>query len=342
MHPGLEEKLGRVSWEGVFRPQELLIPAGEEKKEPLMIFLAGPTGCGKTALSLLLAEGLNGEIVSADSMQVYRGMDIGTAKATPIDRSRIPHHMIDVCDISEPFSVVDYYCQAQDCVEEIQGRGKLPIVVGGAGFYMHAMLYGPPNGPPSVPEVREQLEAEVERFGPEALYDVLLKQDPNYAATITPGDRHKIVRALEIIQLTGQLVSDLSWKQREPCMAGDYRAWFIHRPRDVLYARVEERCENMVEHGLIEETRALLEQGLGENRSAAQAIGYRQAIAYLESEESEADLAQFLNDFKKASRRYVKRQFTWFRHEPLFRWIDVDLHDMEVLVDMMIQDCKLF
>ena len=318
-----------------------MVPINRQQKQPKMIFLAGPTGCGKTALSLLLAEGLQGEIVSADSMQIYIGMDIGTAKATLIERTHIRHHLIDICEVSNPFSVVEFYSAAQDAINDIQSRGKIPIIVGGCGFYMHALLYGPPTGPPSVPEVRARLESEMEHRGPDILFRRLRDLDPDYAATITVNDRHKIIRALEIMTLTSQPVSSFSWKARGPQLSGPYRAWFIHRPRPTLYKRVEERCDHMIEEGLIAETEALLKKGLRTNPTAAQAIGYRQAIEYLDSPQTDADYATFVADFKKASRRYIKRQFTWFRREPLFRWLDIEVHDMEVLVDMMIQDCRL-
>ncbi len=318
-----------------------MVPVDRHQKQPKTIFLAGPTGCGKTALSLLLAEGLQGEIVSADSMQVYLGMDIGTAKATLLERTRIRHHLIDICDVSNPFSVVEFYGAAQDAISDIQSRGKIPIVVGGCGFYMHSLLYGPPTGPPSVPEVRARLESEMEHRGADILFRRLSDLDPDYAATITVNDRHKIIRALEIMTLTSQPVSSFSWKARGPQLSGAYRAWFIHRPRPTLYERVEDRCDHMIEEGIIAETEALLKKGLRTNPTAAQAIGYRQAIEYLDSARTEADHASFVADFKKSSRRYIKRQFTWFRREPLFRWIDIEVHDMEVLVDMMISDCRL-
>ncbi|MBS0621556.1 MAG: tRNA (adenosine(37)-N6)-dimethylallyltransferase MiaA [Verrucomicrobia bacterium] len=336
----LKERLIRAS-SHLRQPKEAGLFIQEARQPPRIVFLAGPTGCGKTALSLLLAESLQGEIVCADSMQIYQGMDIGTAKATLLERRRVPHHLIDVCPIHASFSVVDYYYTAQQTIEEIQARGKLPIVVGGAGFYIHSLLYGPPSGPPSVPDVRRSLEEALGVLGPEALYEQLLRIDPDYASSITVHDRQKIVRGLEIIQLTGLPVSAHSWQGREVAVRGAFRAWFIHRPRSILYERVEERCEQMVEEGLLAETEALCEQGMRDNRAACHAIGYKQALAYLDSERTEEDFAKFMSDFKQASRHYVKRQFTWFRKEPLFKWIDVDERDVEVLVEMMIQDCRL-
>ncbi|MGE3954023.1 MAG: tRNA (adenosine(37)-N6)-dimethylallyltransferase MiaA [Parachlamydiales bacterium] len=322
-------------------PQEQKLPTEKGRERRRMIFIAGPTGCGKTALSLLLAEELGGEIISADSMQIYRGMNIGTAKARPEQLAKIPHHMVDIRDLDEPFSVVDYYYEAEQAITRIEGRGKVPIVVGGAGFYLHALLYGPPSGPPSVPALRQQFEAEIDIRGADEMYNRLVQIDPDYAETITPTDRQKIVRALEIISLTGGPVSQFSWRGRAPLVQGDFRCWFLCRQRDLLYQRVEERCEEMVQAGLLEEVERLLSKGLRENRSASQSIGYRQAIEYLDSRRTPADYERFMQSFKTASRRYVKRQFTWFRKEPLFKWLDADAYDIEVLVDMMVQDWRM-
>ena len=212
--------------------------------------------------------------------------------------------------------------------------------MGGAGFYFHTLLYGPPAGPPSVEEVRTRFEKEMGEVGPQAMFQKLQEIDPEYAATITFRDRQKIVRGLEIMALTGQPASQLSWKVRSPSLEYDYRCWFIHRPRLSLYQRVEERCEEMLRQGLLEEVEALEKRGLRQNSSAAQAIGYRQCLEYLASPRTPQDYEKLIQEFKLASRHYVKRQFTWFRREPLFRWINVEMHDPEVLLDMLIQECK--
>lgn len=321
-------------------PLACKIPTEEQQKKKKVILLAGPTACGKTELAVHLAEELDGEIISADSMQVYRGMDIGTAKATLLQRVQVPHHLIDIRNVSEPFNVVDFYYAARQLCNEIQARGKVPIVVGGAGFYFHTLLYGPPAGPPSVDEVRLKLEEQMQMIGAEEMYRRLQNEDPAYAATITPHDRQKIVRALEIMALTGNPVSSFSWKNRTPTLEGDYRCWFIYRPRPTLYQRVEERCEQMVREGFIEEVEELEKRGIRENLSAAQAIGYRQCLDYLATPRTQEDYEHFMSEFKQASRHYVKRQFTWFRQEPLFRWINVDVHDPEVVVDLLVKECQ--
>ncbi len=302
-----------------------------------VIILAGPTGCGKSAFALKLAQLMGGEIISADSMQVYRGMDVGTAKPTKEERELVPHHLIDVRDLNDPFNVVDFYYEARHCCQLIHSRDNVPIVVGGAGFYIHSLLYGPPSGPPSVPDLRKTLEDEIEMFGSEAMYERLAALDPQYARTITKNDKQKIVRGLEIITLTGKLVSKLSWKARRKPQNYDFRCWFLHRPRENLYKRIEKRCDKMIEAGLIDEVRGL-EDGLRSNSSAAQAIGYRQTLDFLQTPQTEQEYKQFVEKFKQASRNYAKRQHTWFKKEPLFNWMDMDLHDYEFILDQIKQD----
>lgn len=309
-----------------------------QKQKKRVIVLAGPTACGKSALALSLAELMGGEIISADSMQVYRGMDIGTAKATKEERERIPHHLIDIRDVAENFNVVDFYYEARHSCQIVIGRENIPLIVGGSGFYLHSLLYGPPSGPPSVPELRKALEEESDRLGTDALYERLKQLDPQYANTITRHDKQKIIRALEILTLTGKKVSKLSWTGRRKPQNYDFRCWFLHRPRQHLYERIEKRCDHMLAEGFLEEVEMLDQKGLRSNTSAAQSIGYRQALDFLDSKKTKEDYIRFVDSFKQASRNYAKRQFTWFRREPLFRWLDLDLHDPEVALEMIRQD----
>lgn len=323
-----------------FHPREKKSPIPLKRIRPKVIVIAGPTACGKTEISLLLAQALRGEIISADSMQVYRGMDVGTAKATPYQRTLVPHHLIDIRNIQDEFNVVDFYYEARHCCEKLCCHDSIPIIVGGSGFYIHTFLYGPPNGPSSIPEVRKALEAEVDRLGVQALYQRLKDQDPNYASTITEHDRQKIIRALEIITLSGNRVSALPWKGRNASLGFDFRCWFFHRSRENLYKRVEERCDEMLQQGFLSEISTLEQNGLKKNPSASQAIGYRQGLDFLKTDRSEEEYEKFVLLFKQASRRYIKRQFTWFRKESLFRWLDLDLHDPETIVDIIVQDSK--
>ncbi|MEM8727784.1 MAG: tRNA (adenosine(37)-N6)-dimethylallyltransferase MiaA [Chlamydiota bacterium] len=306
-----------------------------------VIVIAGPTATGKTRLSVELARILGGEIISADSVQVYRGMDIGTAKATVEERMEIPHHLIDVCDFSDSFSVVQFYEKAIKICREVRSRGHVPIVVGGTGFYLHALLYGPPQGPPACQEIRAKLEQDLNSYGVEPLYERLCRLDPKYGTTIDRRDRHKIIRGLEIMALTGKRVGDFP-KRGVPNRSKDFdfRCWFIYFPREILFSRIEMRCDAMMSRGFIEEVEGLLDRGLEQNLSASQGIGYRQCIAFLSSPKSDDDWERFVREFKKASRRYAKRQFTWFRREPLFHWVDLDIYGYRKTVEMILRDYK--
>jgi tRNA dimethylallyltransferase len=315
------------------------IPESLQKSRKKVIVLAGPTACGKSAFAMSMAQLIGGEIISADSMQVYCGMDIGTAKPTKEDRALVPHHLIDIRKVTDNFNVVDFYYEARQACQVVLGRGGVPIIVGGSGFYIHSLLYGPPSGPPSVSEVRQALEKEMEKLGVETLFERLRQLDPQYASTITKNDKQKIVRALEIIALTGKKVSKLSWKGRRKPQNYDFRCWLLHRPKEHLYQMIDQRCEKMLKEGLLDEVKVLIKNGLLENPSASQAIGYRQAIDFFNSPQSASDYAKCVKSFKQASHDYAKRQLTWFRNkEPDFRWLDIEMHDTEVAIDMIQQD----
>lgn len=314
------------------------IPTNFLRRKKRVIVISGPTCCGKSALAMQMARDMDGEIVSADSMQIYRGMDIGTAKPSKEEMLLVPHHLIDIRDISESFNVVDFYFEARQACRNILERGNVPIVVGGSGFYLHSFLYGPPSGPPSVPELRASLEAEMDKLGSEVMFQRLFDLDPQYAKTITKNDRQKIVRALEIITLTNKKVSKISWKGRRKPQNYDFRCWFLHRPREEMYKRIHARCDQMLERGFLEEVRLLETQGLRQNQSACQSIGYKQALEFLAGPGSEKDYLMFVNAFKQATRNYAKRQFTWFKKEPIFQWIDVDMHDTEIVYEFIKKD----
>lgn len=314
------------------------IPPGFQRKKKRVIVISGPTCCGKSALAMQLAQTMDGEIISADSMQIYRDMDIGTAKPSKEDRLLVPHHLIDIRDITDSFNVVDFYYEARQVCQRVLERGNVPIIAGGSGFYLHALLYGPPSGPPSVPELRKSLEEEIERLGPEIMYERLVQLDPQYAKSITKNDKQKIVRALEIMTLTNKKVSKLSWKGRRRPQNYDFRCWFLFRPKEKLYERIDKRCDHMLAAGFLDEVRHLEKLGLRTNTSASQAIGYKQALEFLQTNQSEEEYQRFVANFKQATRHYAKRQFTWFRKEPLFHWLDVDMHDPEVAMEMIRKD----
>jgi tRNA dimethylallyltransferase len=329
--------LAKVSSQIVIGVQEQLLHLLTMKGRRVIV-LAGPTGIGKTALSLQLARMLGGEIVSADAIQVYRGMDIGTAKVSHADRDRIPHHLIDICDVTEPFNVYDFCSQAKAAIEDIIARKNVPIIVGGTGFYIHSLIYGPPSGPPSDPDIRKQLEEEMNRLGNDFLYDKLQAFDPEYAITITSNDRHKIIRGLEIIELSGKRVSDFSWKARQPSPLYDFRCWFLDMPRNLLYERLSRRCDEMLEAGLLDEVVYLDREGLRQNTTASQAIGYRQTLEFLDTGRTPEDYQRYVEKFKQASRHLAKRQFTWFRKEPHFRWVDMLGISRDDLSDLIASD----
>lgn len=331
--------------DGILQPEVPdYLPLRQRSKEPHLrkriIVIAGPTATGKSRLALEMAKLVDGEIISADSVQVYRGMDIGTAKVAKKERLQIPHHLIDICDLDETFNVMQFYKQATQAIHEVLKRERVPIVVGGTGFYLHALIYGPPQGPPASVEIRKKLEEDLEKFGPEALYERLRQYDAPYAETINYRDRHKIVRALEIIALTSRKVSDLEKpKQSKISQEFDFRCWFLYFPTNILYPRIEMRCDEMIAQGFIEEVERLREK-LEKNLTAAQAIGYRQCLKFLDTNRSDGDWEQFVWEFKKASRRYAKRQFTWFRKEPLFRWVDIDIYGYQKALELILQDSE--
>lgn len=334
----LTSKLGPCSSPPVVQLKRACVDPDLSRKKVLVI--SGPTAVGKSSLALMIAQSIGGEIVSADSMQVYRGMDIGTAKPTMAERKQVLHHLIDSRDLDEAYNVVEFYHEAHSAIREIFDRGGVPIIVGGTGFYIHALLYGPPSGPPSDPALRKHLEREIDTCGIEAMYEKLKALDPCYAASITAGDRHKIVRALEIMTLSPQRVSSLT---PLPNLASlyDFKCWFLYRSKETLYDRIEVRCDEMIAAGFIDEVKRLKQEHLENNITARQAIGYRQCLDYLQSPQQQTDWDTFVSSFKQASRRYAKRQFTWFRKELLFRWLNRDEIPIEHAIELMIRDYEL-
>jgi tRNA dimethylallyltransferase len=316
-------------------PLDEKVPPTNKRKR--VIIIAGPTGVGKTDLSIDIGQVLAGEIISGDSVQIYKEMDIGTAKATKDQIKKLPHHLIDVRDISQNFNVVDFYNEAHKICREILLNDKVPILVGGSGFYIHTFLYGPPYGPPSNAQIRKRLEKQLNEMGADVLYERLQILDPEYAKTITENDRHKIIRALEIILITERPVSQFP-KPNNLNDIYDFRCWFVYKDRQKLYQGVEERCMEMIERGFIEEVKKLQKMGIESNNSASNAIGYRDCLAFLKTKQTKEDMQKFIEDFKKSTRHYIKRQFTWFRKEPLFRWIDIDKLGIEKTKEYILQD----
>jgi len=291
-----------------------------EAREPLAVILLGPTGSGKTALSLTLAGSFGGEIVSCDSVAVYRGMDLGTAKPTPEERAFIPHHLIDVADPDEPFTAGEYSRKARTVLREIAGRGKLPIVTGGTGLYLRALTEGLFAGPARREELRERIRSTADRLGPTWRHRLLTRIDPPSAARIHPNDAPKLIRAIEVCIASGRrmsLVLDDEQKNRDPLTGFQLLRMGLKPPRSALYDRLNDRCARMFELGLVEETRILLER-YGPVK-ALDSLGYRQARTILDGSST---LNEAIAAAQQGHRNYAKRQLTWFRREPDVRWID--------------------
>lgn len=287
---------------------------------PKIVVVCGPTATGKTRLGIELARQFNGEIVSADSMQVYRRMDIGTAKATAEERAAAVHHMLDVAEPWENYSVARYVEEASRCCEDILSRGKLPILVGGTGLYIDSLVSGRDfadnDGDAGL---REQLSDEYDVLGGEAMLRRLKSVDPERAEKLHPGDKRRIVRALEIYMLTGITITEHDRRTRAlPPRYDAARIFLSFEDRADLYARIDRRVDEMAEQGLFEEVQGLLDEGLSENCTAMQAIGYKEFVAALNGE---CTLEEAADQVRQSSRRYAKRQLTWFRRNKSIHWL---------------------
>jgi tRNA dimethylallyltransferase len=291
------------------------------------LVLTGPTGSGKSSLALELAPRLNAEIVAMDSMTLYRGMDIGTAKPTPQDRERVPHHLLDMLDPWQSASVAWWLDKAARCVEDIEARGKRPLFVGGTPLYLKALLFGLFEGPPADIALRRRLTEEARSEGGDTLHRRLAQIDPAAAARLHPNDTRRIIRALEVWELTGAPISQ--WQRQWPVVgrqsSGDSgqdsalvegtvpAILCLDRPRPELYGRINRRVEEMFAAGLVEEARSLRAAPRGLSDQAAQALGYKEVLAHLDAK---ADLAQTVALVQTRTRNFAKRQLTWFRRLP--------------------------
>jgi tRNA dimethylallyltransferase len=287
---------------------------------PPLIAIVGPTAVGKTALSIRLAEALGGEIVSADSRQVYRGMDVGTAKATPEEQARVPHHLIDLVPPDEPLSLAQFQALAYWAIEGITTRGRVPFLVGGTGQYVMAVVEGwnIPRVPPH-DDLRRELYQEAEELGAEALHARLAALDPEAAEGIDPRNVRRVVRALEVCLVTGEPISEQQGKSPPP-----YRILMVglSRPRPALYERIDRRVERMFEQGLEAEVRRLLAEGYGFDLPAMSGVGYGQFARYFAEEE---DVDEVKQRIKRATRRFVRHQANWFRDDDArIHWFEAE------------------
>jgi tRNA dimethylallyltransferase len=287
-------------------------------KDPLLVVLLGPTASGKTALSLSLAEHFSGEVVSCDSVAVYREMEIGTAKPSREERARIAHHLLDVVSPAEPFTAGDYSRQARLAIHEISTRGKLPIITGGTGLYLRALLEGLFSGPQRDEELRERLRASAERKQSGWLHRILHRLDAESAERIHPNDTPKLIRAIEVCIAARQPMSEAFLTGRDPLTGHRILRIGLNPERGLLYQRIDRRAAEMFSRGLIEETAELLAL-YGSDCRALDSLGYRQAKAVLTGEmtRDEAVVAA-----QQGHRNYAKRQLTWFRREPEVKWLD--------------------
>ena len=275
--------------------------------------LVGPTAVGKSSTAIEVAERIDAEIVSVDSMQIYRGMDIGTDKVSAEDRARVPHHLLDLRDPTHDLTVAEFQELARSAIEDIGSRGRLPLLVGGSGLYFRAVV-DDLEFPPRSPEVRAALEERVELEGPAPLHAELTERDPVAAARIEPANARRIVRALEVIQLTGRPFSaNDAWERYESRY--ELRVAGLERPPEQLHDRIERRVGEMLESGLVDETRAIADKGL--SLTARQALGYRQVL-----DAPEATAEELQREISKATRRFARRQRSWFRADPRISWFD--------------------
>lgn len=290
----------------------------ENRKLEILVVIVGPTAVGKTRLSLRLAQEFDGEIISADSRQVYRGMDIGTAKPTLEQRQRVPHHLIDVVAPDETFTLAQYQKLAYEAIDNVLARGRIPFLVGGTGLYVRAVVegWGIPRVPPKE-ELRAELYRQAEIEGEEALHARLREVDPAAAERIDPRNVRRVVRALEVYLETGQPISELQRKKPPP-----YRILQIGltMERQELYRRIDERVDKMIEEGLVEEVRRLIEQGYGHDLPSMSGLGYQQIGMYLRDQVSLEEAIQLI---KRHTRRFVHHQYNWFRlDDENIRWFD--------------------
>ena len=294
-------------------------------ERPRVVAIGGPTATGKTSLSVALAKAFDGEIINADSMQIYRELSVGTAKATPKERQGIPHHLLDFLPPEQPYSVADFVSAASDLVQQISARKHLPLVVGGTGLYITSLLNGVSFAPEqNDPALRQRLQQEAQTQGTEALYARLQAIDPAYAGKVHPNNLPRVIRALELYELTGRKMSEQQQSSR-PAQP-PYRSLCLCltcRDRALLYKRIDQRVDQMVASGVLAEAE-LVWKNRDRYRTAAQAIGYKEFFPFFAGEQT---LAECTARLKQATRQYAKRQLTWFRHQNDAVWLYIDEED---------------
>lgn len=287
--------------------------------KPRVIVICGPTGVGKTSSVIEIAKEFNGEIINADSMQIYKYMDIGTAKPTLKEQACVKHHMIDIVNPDEPFDAAKFAKMARRIIMQLYKRNITPFIVGGTGFYIKALLYGLFQAEPVDPDFRLRLKNEAEIDGAAFLHKRLKKYDPDTAEKIHPNDTYRIIRALEILEATGKTISEYHREHRFADNPFEVLTIGLHMNREVLYDRINRRVDTMISAGLLDEVKRLIGMGLAEELKPMQSIGYRHMIDFIKGRISWDDTLQ---TFKRDTRRYAKRQFTWFKADPDILWTE--------------------
>jgi tRNA dimethylallyltransferase len=301
----------------------------------IVLVLIGPTASGKTAVSLPLAEHLGAEIISADSRQIYRFMDIGTAKPTAAERARVPHHFVDFLNPDQDYNAGDFGIQGRAEIERIFARGRVPLVVGGSGLYVRSLIDGFFDGPPADPEIRAGLERQFAEGGTEVLLSELRRVDPVFAGRVDPTKPRRMIRALEVYHVTGRPISELH-EELKPEIPFALKVFGLSWPRPALYRRINERCKEMVEQGLLEEVEALVLKGYGPGLNALNTVGYAEAFAMRAGRLTRDEMIAL---FSQNTRRYAKRQMTWFRRDERVRWVHMgERVDTGSVVENIISD----
>ncbi len=291
--------------------------------KPPLIILTGPTGVGKTDLSIQLAKKINGEIISADSIQVYRHFDIGSAKITPDEMQGVKHYLIDILNPEEEFNIYLFKQYASEAMREIYGKGRIPMIVGGTGFYIQSILYDIDFNSEENEDktVREKYEHIAEEYGAEYLHGLLRTVDPDSADSIHPNNIKRVIRALEYYEHTGERISVHNEREAQKQSPYNFLYFVLNRNRDVLYERINKRVDKMVADGLVDEVKGLLDMGYSRNLVSMQGLGYKEIAAYLDGECSIEEAVELL---KRDTRHFAKRQLTWFRREKSVRFINYE------------------
>lgn len=301
-----------------------------------VIAVCGPTASGKTVLAIEIAKKFDGEIVSCDSMQIYKYMDIGTAKATEMEQKAVKHHMIDFLEPKVKYSVADFVVRARACIDDIISRGKVPILAGGTGLYLDSVLnniafddFG------SDPKFREEMELLAKEKGNDAVHKLLVEKDSEAAQKIHPNNLRRVIRALEVCHLTNKTFTEVNEESRHETVY-DALVFAIDTDREVLYGRINDRVDRMIEEGLVDEVKRLCEMGIGRDTTAMQAIGYKEVLEYLKGN---LNIDETMELIKQESRRYAKRQMTWFRRNEKINWVRLDENDG---LKNIFEKCKQF